>query len=139
MKRRPPRSTRTATLFPYTTLFRSSVHERRGFIDAASDPAHDLLDDAQQVPFILKARGSLLEKAVAFDEDGVVAVHEDVGDRLVLEQRLKRPEPQKLVENVGFQRRALDFVEDFAVLAKNLGDNGANLLHELLARHLSQR
>src|SRR3546814_13102365 len=25
MKRRPPRSTRTATLFPYTTRFRSSV------------------------------------------------------------------------------------------------------------------
>src|SRR3546814_11679403 len=25
MRRRPPRSTRTATLFPYTTLFRSAV------------------------------------------------------------------------------------------------------------------
>src|SRR3546814_4593748 len=31
MIRRPPRSTRTDTLFPYTTLFRSSVlSERRG-------------------------------------------------------------------------------------------------------------
>src|SRR3546814_11991741 len=27
MSRRPPRSTRTDTLFPYTTLFRSFVHE----------------------------------------------------------------------------------------------------------------
>src|SRR3546814_2671285 len=27
MRRRPPRSTRTDTLFPYTTLFRSSVAE----------------------------------------------------------------------------------------------------------------
>src|SRR3546814_2800496 len=26
MRRRPPRSTRTDTLFPYTTLFRSPVH-----------------------------------------------------------------------------------------------------------------
>src|SRR3546814_4429504 len=26
MRRRPPRSTRTDTLFPYTTLFRSGVH-----------------------------------------------------------------------------------------------------------------
>src|SRR3546814_20343965 len=25
MRRRPPRSTRTATLFPYTTLFRSAI------------------------------------------------------------------------------------------------------------------
>src|SRR3546814_5924382 len=28
MIRRPPRSTRTDTLFPYTTLFRSLVHHR---------------------------------------------------------------------------------------------------------------
>src|SRR3546814_2391996 len=32
MKRRPPRSKRTDTLFPYTTLFRSAAHCRlRGF------------------------------------------------------------------------------------------------------------
>src|SRR3546814_4970786 len=29
MIRRPPRSTRTDTLFPYTTLFRSAVHRRQ--------------------------------------------------------------------------------------------------------------
>src|SRR3546814_2546341 len=28
MRRRPPRSTRTDTLFPYTTLFRSLLHTR---------------------------------------------------------------------------------------------------------------
>src|SRR3546814_19912305 len=36
MLRRPPRSTRTDTLFPYTTLFRSAV--RRG--DIAGDRRH---------------------------------------------------------------------------------------------------
>src|SRR3546814_15334631 len=35
MIRRPPRSTRTDTLFPYTTLFRSA--RLRDFADAASD------------------------------------------------------------------------------------------------------
>src|SRR3546814_2838921 len=35
MRRRPPRSTRTATLFPYTTLFRSSPLR---YGDAASPP-----------------------------------------------------------------------------------------------------
>src|SRR3546814_17325421 len=30
MIRRPPRSTRTDTLFPYTTLFRSAARRRRG-------------------------------------------------------------------------------------------------------------
>src|SRR3546814_5846562 len=43
MKRRPPRSTRTDTLFPYTTLFRSSatVSARRSFLSqcpASGDP-----------------------------------------------------------------------------------------------------
>src|SRR3546814_7003151 len=32
MIRRPPRSTRTDTLFPYTTLFRSQVPARRKFL-----------------------------------------------------------------------------------------------------------
>src|SRR3546814_7998849 len=30
MIRRPPRSTRTDTLFPYTTLFRSLTHDQKG-------------------------------------------------------------------------------------------------------------
>src|SRR3546814_72823 len=34
MKRRPPRSTRTDTLFPYTTLFRSSGLTRTGIGDS---------------------------------------------------------------------------------------------------------
>src|SRR3546814_10992446 len=33
MLRRPPRSTRTDTLFPYTTLFRSVQHHRRRLVD----------------------------------------------------------------------------------------------------------
>src|SRR3546814_1975776 len=37
MKRRPPRSTRTDTLFPYTTLFRSLLVKVQGYsVDEAS-------------------------------------------------------------------------------------------------------
>src|SRR3546814_15904378 len=42
MIRRPPRSTRTDTLFPYTTLFRSGLPqslERTGLLDDGSDDA----------------------------------------------------------------------------------------------------
>src|SRR3546814_8962895 len=35
MRRRPPRSTRTDTLFPYTTLFRSGARQLRGRRSAA--------------------------------------------------------------------------------------------------------
>src|SRR3546814_8413891 len=37
MIRRPPRSTRTDTLFPYTTLFRSDVVELLGLADPVGD------------------------------------------------------------------------------------------------------
>src|SRR3546814_14895426 len=40
MIRRPPRSTRTDTLFPYTTLFRSTKAEQRPIVpDGAPSPA----------------------------------------------------------------------------------------------------
>src|SRR3546814_13395565 len=37
MRRRTPRSTRTDTLFPYTTLFRSNCAEPHDFADTGSD------------------------------------------------------------------------------------------------------
>src|SRR3546814_1838291 len=40
MIRRPPRSTRTDTLFPYTTLFRSAARPSRSYPDQSRDFAH---------------------------------------------------------------------------------------------------
>src|SRR3546814_1166306 len=40
MIRQPPRSTRTVTLFPYTTLFRSKVRRCREWQIAAVEPGH---------------------------------------------------------------------------------------------------
>src|SRR3546814_8297229 len=37
MIRRPPRSTRTDTLFPYTTLFRSALEREKGFVISSGD------------------------------------------------------------------------------------------------------
>src|SRR3546814_4774136 len=63
MIRRPPRSTRTDTLFPYTTLFRSTIlgagseavvtltdtiSEHRADIDALLTDAHVLLDGIER-------------------------------------------------------------------------------------------
>src|SRR3546814_10690460 len=47
MIRRPPRSTRTDTLFPYTTLFRSRADARAQFLFGAVMPAADQV--AQQI------------------------------------------------------------------------------------------
>src|SRR3546814_7357246 len=73
MIRRPPRSTRTDTLFPYTTLFRSL--QRDVEVDDVAVPddlvcirhpvAHDVIDRAVQdefeavLPFARRTRGEL--------------------------------------------------------------------------------
>src|SRR3546814_14933971 len=44
MIRRPPRSTRTDTLFPYTTLFRSQGHDARIFLVPQRQIAQHFLD-----------------------------------------------------------------------------------------------
>src|SRR3546814_12647915 len=49
MIRRPPRSTRTDTLFPYTTLFRSAVGCDAQDVDVAG---RDLVVAAPAVPFV---------------------------------------------------------------------------------------
>src|SRR3546814_9065588 len=67
MIRRPPRSTRTDTLFPYTTLFRSRGLDRVGVV------AVDVADHAPAVG--LEARGRVVGEPaldLAVDRDVVV-------------------------------------------------------------------
>src|SRR3546814_8253440 len=58
MTRRPPRSTRTDTLFPYTTRFRSPLGLRAmtdlagdlcAFIDASPTPSHAVAEMAERL------------------------------------------------------------------------------------------
>src|SRR3546814_9074802 len=63
MTRRPPRSTRTATLFPYTTLFRSRRYSRR--------PRQPLERAVMRIGTVLKIAALLV---VALAVAGVVVV-----------------------------------------------------------------
>src|SRR3546814_1998330 len=49
MIRRPPRSTRTDTLFPYTTLFRSALHQGEAVVDAPAGALGEAGDDGEAV------------------------------------------------------------------------------------------
>src|SRR3546814_1144106 len=76
MIRRPPRSTRTDTLFPYTTLCRSRVVDRREVDVRLRDRTHTTMDDAQLHAVVdLDLEQRLLERLdgtghVALDEIG---------------------------------------------------------------------
>src|SRR3546814_15662158 len=96
MIRRPPRSTRTDTLFPYTTLFRSAflvaaldeafdrhagVAHRRGDLGENADA---VLDDQPHIMFA-DARagvggGRLVERLDRHGEGGALLVARDVAD-----------------------------------------------------------
>src|SRR3546814_20213058 len=87
MIRRPPRSTRTDTLFPYTTLFRSLAIARHGHIDQAR------IDRRQR--FIIDAQPLGDAGAVILDED-VGALDQIEQDRLAL-RRLEVDRERTLV------------------------------------------
>src|SRR3546814_11881578 len=75
MIRRPPRSTRTDTLFPYTTLFRSSLaracaaHQIKSGSASTERRFINLLDaDREQLPHRLRQMLALLgEQPIDFD------------------------------------------------------------------------
>ena len=65
-----------------------------------------------------------LEDAVLLDEDLLVGVDQDVGDRRVLEQRLERAEAQHLVEQLLDQEVELARVERGRLVDQELADDG---------------
>src|SRR3546814_3440868 len=69
MIRRPPRSTRTDTLFPYTTLFRSRLAQ-------------------QQRPFGLLARAGIVALGIVEADVHMEAIPREIGERLGHEGRL---------------------------------------------------
>src|SRR3546814_2027029 len=63
MRRRPPRSTRTDTLFPYTTLFRSEIGDVEQAVDAAQVNERTVIGDVLDDAFDHLALGEALDQA----------------------------------------------------------------------------
>src|SRR3546814_7034765 len=82
MIRRPPRSTRTDTLFPYTTLFRSRLSQMKSDLDAARTQIKSLQDelksaktqiDATRPAFELSQENTRLKAELAAKEQAMAA------------------------------------------------------------------
>src|SRR3546814_3400747 len=78
MIRRPPGSTRTDTLFPYTTLFRSVE-------------AHLLTDEEQQGRLPQRQEGGLLQLLVVVEQRQTIGDDEHGCRRIVVEAHVPRP------------------------------------------------
>src|SRR3546814_10562480 len=77
MIRRPPRSTRTDTLFPYTTLFRSRVYphrrgrvEHRAVVGNAFVNIGKILHEQRDVELAGTQAGMEIDRSVCLERDG---------------------------------------------------------------------
>src|SRR3546814_11876931 len=85
MIRRPPRSTRTDTLFPYTTLFRSVDYQPCRQVEAVAGSRGDEADVARRpVPAALQVGGDVAAEAGQCQRPGEAgtAAENDPGERL---------------------------------------------------------
>src|SRR3546814_5253798 len=116
MIRRPPRSTRTDTLFPYTTLFRSASpgpgrelrrgnHRILGPHAAAVEPGLEIEDVGRQHPVEQRAQAAAVGRAVAVDHeievDDLALVAADPETGAVEDHRghgIAMPRPRRLAD-----------------------------------------
>src|SRR3546814_20425713 len=103
MIRRPPRSTRTDTLFPYTTLFRSVQHAGIvGLVDEGADLAQNRLRTADKI-FVAHFEEIVAEHRAHFVGDGGLPLPIQHQLRQVPSHPLDRPLRQDDIAAVSHQ------------------------------------
>src|SRR3546814_7900105 len=104
MIRRPPRSTRTDTLFPYTTLFRSQILDQQ---------QRALAEERQSEQQTVRQIGDLIRKAHGALSDGSTA--RAAGVRRTIEEKLAAapPLPAGLASRIQQLDKQLDELKDW--------------------------
>ena len=83
------------------TVGQAGVHHRRRFVHAAAHARNDAVDDLKQVPVVAERCIRAGQQAAFLNEHMVLVVDHDVGDLLIFEQRLERPETEYFIEQIG--------------------------------------
>ena len=105
-------------------------------VDAPADPRNDLVDDPQQMTIVLEADRRQFKLPEALDEHLLVRVDENVGNCLVLEQRLDRSKAKDLVEDLLDELDTFLGVQRYTVLDQHLAHDGPDLAPQLVDRNL---
>ena len=93
-------------------VLQARVDHRRRLVDAAAERRDDALDHAQHRAFAGERQRVPLQPAGALDVDLVEAVDHDLGDAVVGQQLLERPEAERLVEHLLAQQSAVEFARN---------------------------
>ncbi len=108
------------------------------FVDAAADAGHDLAADVDQVLIVAERDIAQFELAAAFDVNLLRAVDHDVGDALVREQRLERPEPEHVRDQRFDEFALLEVVQLYSALGQQFLDPAGKLRFEGGPRHFGR-
>jgi hypothetical protein len=120
------------------TIGQAGVDHGRRFIDAAADAGNDALDDLHQVLVVLEGQAGQFEFAGALDVNPVVAVDQNVGDGVVLEQRLERTKAEDFVEDFAGQALALGKAERNDLAVDGVADEDENFFAGAVAGGAAQ-
>src|ERR1700722_5381897 len=97
------------------------IDHRRRFVDPASDLRHDPIDDQHQVLIVLELDLGGVELAALFDVNLVMPIDQDIGDFIVPQKRLERPESEQLVFDLFDQVSLVGVGEQPAFVVENRG------------------
>ena len=109
----------------------AGVDHRRRLVDAAADRGDDPVDDPHDVVVVLEDHVGQLQLAGALDVDLARAVDHDLGDALVAQERLERPEADDLVGDLLEHPDALGAGQGEAFLVDDLAEDLFDLAPDL--------
>ena len=113
-------------------VLEAGVDVRVGFVHAPAHGGHDLVDDPQQVAFVLEGDVGQFQLARAFHEDLLRAVDQNIVDRLILEQGFERTEAHHLVKQFLVQDLTVLAVEDDVLFLKEFRRNRLDFLTQIV-------
>ncbi len=88
------------------------------------------------MPLVAEPHGGAFEEAPPLDEHVIRAVHQDIADRRIGQQRLERAEAQNLVEQVLDQKLKYRGGHDPSAILKIAGGECGDLAAQVRAAHL---
>jgi hypothetical protein len=113
---------------------KARVNHRTGFVNPSAHSGHDPIDQREQVLIIIEFHLGGFQHATALDIHLPRRVHQNIGDRSVGQQRLKRPQSGNFMPDVHHNLSSLGCIQLSTVLGQQLIDLATQLLMELFGR-----
>jgi len=108
-------------------------HQRRRLIDPPPDAGDDAVDNLHQVLIVLERKAGEFQLAGAFHIHPVKTVYQDVGNGVVLEQRLERTKAEDFIQNFAAQTLAFGETERNGLAVYGITNQDQNFIAGCIA------